>query len=104
MTAFDLKAALEASESHSVPSGSNSQAAVPGSSATDRRTVSTQQREEILQRDNHECRNCKQSSWNHDIVLEVHHIVPKAMNGTDSSSNLVAVCRQCHKAAHGWSE
>ncbi|WP_080505198.1 HNH endonuclease [Halorubrum aethiopicum] len=103
MTAFDLKEALEASDSHSVPHGSSSQAAAPGSSSTDRRAVSTTQREQILQRDNHECQNCKRSSGSNDIDLEVHHIVPKAMNGTDHSSNLVTLCHQCHKAAHGWS-
>ncbi|WP_394327387.1 HNH endonuclease [Halopelagius longus] len=36
-----------------------------------------------------------------DATLDVHHIVPRGQGGSDRFSNLVALCRQCHDAAHG---
>ena len=104
MTAFDLEKALKKSDSHTLPSGSSNQAAAPGSSKTDRRKVTEKQRKRILQRDGYKCRNCRRSVKEKEVELEIHHIVPKAMNGSDKDSNLATLCRECHKAAHGWSK
>jgi hypothetical protein len=32
----------------------------------------------------------------HDQGLEVHHIIPRRANGSDSPENLLAVCVSCH--------
>jgi 5-methylcytosine-specific restriction protein A len=32
--------------------------------------------------------------------LEVHHVVPLADGGADTVENAVAVCPNCHRAAH----
>jgi hypothetical protein len=38
----------------------------------------------------------------HDIVseLEVHHIHPRAENGSNDVRNLIVVCAKCHDATH----
>lgn len=33
--------------------------------------------------------------------IEYHHIVPLLLGGTNRFTNIVPVCHQCHKAAHG---
>jgi len=53
-------------------------------------------RREILERDGYECQNCTNQS-----NLCVHHIVPISEGGSESKSNLVTLCRRCHRAAHG---
>lgn len=53
-------------------------------------------RKQILERDGYECRNCKSSS-----NLCVHHIVPVSESGSETKSNLVVLCRECHRTAHG---
>lgn len=35
--------------------------------------------------------------------VQVHHIKPKINGGDDSESNLILLCYDCHKAAHGGS-
>lgn len=52
-------------------------------------------REQVLDRDDHMCRNCSTSS-----NLIVHHIVPVALTGTNCLSNLATLCRECHRNAH----
>lgn len=47
-------------------------------------------------RDNYTCQNC---GTKEDI--EIHHIVPLANGGRDVPSNVVTLCTECHKAAHG---
>lgn len=41
------------------------------------------------------CVNCGSTE-----SIEYHHIVPLALGGNDTESNMVALCHQCHKAAH----
>ena len=51
---------------------------------------------------------CMICGWNppyfiaHDAwkILHIHHIVPVRCGGTHESSNLVALCPNCHAAAH----
>ena len=51
-------------------------------------------RGKILSRDNYTCQRCgeKFSAWQ----LEVHHILPRAKDGSDSPHNLVLLCETCH--------
>jgi 5-methylcytosine-specific restriction protein A len=35
-----------------------------------------------------------------DPYLEVHHVLPLALGGTDTASNAVALCPNCHRRAH----
>lgn len=55
-------------------------------------------REEVLDRDDHTCQEC--GSRGSDISLEVHHIEPRFVGGSDDPSNLLALCHACHKNAH----
>lgn len=52
-------------------------------------------REEVLERYNHKCANCGSQN-----DLQIYHIVPVAIGGTDAVSNLVPLCHSCHMAAH----
>ncbi len=54
-------------------------------------------REQVLELHHNRCENCHRS----DVPLEVHHIVPVSQGGSHQLSNLVALCPQCHLAAHG---
>ena len=35
-------------------------------------------------------------------VLHSHHVVPRSCGGTDSWSNLVVICANCHALVHGF--
>ena len=54
-------------------------------------------REYVLHRDNYTCRCCKGKSK--DGILNVHHIESRK-TGSDAPSNLVTLCKTCHKAYH----
>ena len=58
-------------------------------------------RQQVLQRDNHECRFCGVSDEahrdEHGQGLDVHHVIPRADGGNDSPRNLAALCRSCHR-------
>jgi len=57
-------------------------------------------RQFVLKRDGYKCMKCGRS---HEtlrklrIPLQVHHIRPKEMGGTDDPNNLVSRCQDCHK-------
>lgn len=53
-------------------------------------------REEVLDRDQGLCQECKRQGR---IMpgTDVDHIVPKAQGGSDSLSNLQVLCRECHR-------
>lgn len=58
-------------------------------------------REIALDRDEHTCQDCGAQ----DCRLEVHHIQPLCMGGTNKLYNLVTLCTRCHKAIHkSWSK
>lgn len=44
------------------------------------------------------CANCGSGEY-----LEVHHIVPVGLGGTNNLGNLVKLCAECHGKAHGMS-
>jgi len=52
-------------------------------------------RDKVLKRDDFTCVNCGSGS-----NLIVHHIVPISEQGTNRLSNLVSLCRECHRLAH----
>lgn len=52
----------------------------------------------ILLRDNYTCQDCGKQGVRgkgHD-KLQVHHIVPRYMDGGNSPSNLITLCGACH--------
>lgn len=58
-----------------------------------KRTVS-----KILRRMNLPCSCC--GFHISGVVLDIHHINPKAKGGTDDMSNLTYICPNCHRIAH----
>lgn len=52
-------------------------------------------RSQILLRDHFRCREC--GYYKH---LEVHHIIPRRLGGTDDPSNLITLCTRCHAKKH----
>lgn len=57
-------------------------------------------RKAIIFRDNCKCMECGKSN----TVLEVHHIKPKRLNGSNTLSNLIALCSKCHQKTKGKEE
>lgn len=55
-----------------------------------------ERRQEILQRDDFECRRCGDDSDG----LHVHHITPVDEGGSDDHENLKTLCPSCHRKAH----
>ncbi len=62
-------------------------------------------KEIVLERDGYKCRICGRSPIAHEIKngtskvrfeLEVHHIIPRIAGGTNSTKNLLTLCKQCH--------
>lgn len=56
--------------------------------------VTKRTRFEVLRRDNHACRYCGATAP--DAKLQVDHVTPVALGGTDSPDNLVAACIDCN--------
>lgn len=54
-------------------------------------------RQQVLEQHLNWCVNCQRT----DPSLQIHHIVPVEQGGSHQPSNLVPLCSQCHKAAHG---
>ena len=55
----------------------------------------------IMDRDENKCQDCG-AHWPNqpNIVLEVHHIIPRTGHGTDHPANLITLCHECHLARH----
>lgn len=52
-------------------------------------------RNERLKYDNYTCCNCG------NPAAQVHHVVPEALGGQDTLTNLVSLCDECHGKVHG---
>lgn len=52
-------------------------------------------KESVLKKYRNKCANCGSKE-----DLEIHHIVPLSLGGTNNATNLVPLCYSCHKAAH----
>ncbi len=60
-------------------------------------SLTNKEKENILERDNHQCRIC---SCNEN--LEIHHVIPVANGGGKYDKNLCTLCSDCHfNIAHG---
>lgn len=55
----------------------------------------SQARKQALTRAKYRCQSCRSVS-----NLEVHHKKPVSQGGTDRLSNLIVLCRDCHRKAH----
>jgi len=51
----------------------------------------------ILMRDNYICQECGRKN----CMLEVHHIIPKRLKGSDTIGNLITLCDKCHDKTKG---
>jgi len=56
--------------------------------------VSKRLRYEILRRDNHACRYCGATAPG--VKLNVDHVIPQALGGSDKPDNLVTACADCN--------
>ena len=65
--------------------------------------------EAVLVRDDYQCRICSRSEFSGvagkesrvHMSLEVHHIIPRSKNGSDSFENLITLCEECNVATFG---
>ncbi len=48
----------------------------------------------ILARDHFRCRYCGRNAP--EVVLEVDHVIPRALGGTHEVTNLITACRDCN--------
>lgn len=64
----------------------------------------------VLNRDGYSCRVCGKSQFapvegsgnvrKVRLNVEVHHIIPRKMKGSDSFRNLITLCSECHKITY----
>ncbi len=54
-------------------------------------------RPRVLARDNFRCVKCGKFGIQDAKTLEIHHIIPKKNGGSDELSNLMTLCRKCHR-------
>ena len=57
-------------------------------------------RKAVILRDGCKCMECGKSN----CKLEVHHIEPKRINGSNTLSNLITLCKTCHQKTEGKEE
>ena len=50
-----------------------------------------------LMRDNNKCQMCGKAN----TILDVHHITPRRLQGSDTLNNLISLCRYCHSEVTG---
>ena len=60
-------------------------------------------RAKVLERDRYTCRRCgrHKSQLPERIKLTAAHIIPRALGGPDTESNLITLCSVCHGKADG---
>lgn len=59
-------------------------------------SINNKLRYEILARDGFRCKTCGRTPDEIDVVLEVDHIVPASLGGTNDPENLRVLCRDCN--------
>ena len=57
-------------------------------------------RKAVILRDGCKCKECGKSN----TILEVHHIKPRRLNGSNTQDNLITLCRKCHQETEGKEE
>lgn len=55
-------------------------------------------RKAVYSRDGYKCANCGLTGAG--VELHAHHIVPLSAGGSNAPSNLITLCRDCHRRAH----
>lgn len=67
------------------------------SRTTDRKSLPPGLKFAVWRRDGFRCRYCGKDVHETGVVLEVDHVIPVALGGTDEHSNLVTACRDCNR-------
>ena len=57
-------------------------------------TISKRTRFEVLRRDSHKCHYCGAGAP--EATLQIDHVIPVSLGGSDKPSNLVAACHECN--------
>ena len=57
-------------------------------------------RKAAILRDGCKCQEC----GNSNVALEVHHIKPKRLNGSNTLDNMITLCHKCHQQTEGKEE
>jgi 5-methylcytosine-specific restriction endonuclease McrA len=50
----------------------------------------------IFERDNFTCFYCGKNSYQHNIILQIDHVIPRNKYGEDTAENLVTSCSECN--------
>ena len=58
-----------------------------------------QSRQALYDRAGGKCEHCGREIEYHEMQL--HHVVPVSMNGTNNPHNLMCLCSECHHLIHG---
>ena len=61
--------------------------------------IANDDRLRILNRDNYTCQDCSHKG-KHGLTLDciqVHHIIPSRLGGSNDDNNLITLCGKCHK-------
>ena len=53
-------------------------------------------RKRVIKRDRYQCQRCKRFYLEDNLLLTVHHIVPRSEGGGNKLSNLITLCFTCH--------
>ena len=53
-------------------------------------------RKAVYRRDGYRCALCDSPKY-----IQIHHVMHRALGGTDFPENLITLCSDCHAAAHG---
>lgn len=62
-------------------------------------SIRNERRREIYERGGGKCERCgKPLEY---TEMQLHHVVPASMNGTNNPHNLMCLCHDCHKLIHG---
>ena len=62
-------------------------------------SIRNERRREIYERGGGKCERCgKPLEY---TEMQLHHVVPASMNGTNNPHNLMCLCSECHKLIHG---
>lgn len=57
--------------------------------------ISNKIRRDIYKRDGFRCALCDSTDG-----LQIHHVIPRGVGGSNSPMNLICLCWRCHNAAH----
>jgi 5-methylcytosine-specific restriction endonuclease McrA len=72
-------------------------ARVRAAGGANKATIPPKTRAAVLARDRHRCSSpgCRSTRF-----LEVHHVTPRALGGSNKAENLTTMCSRCHRFAH----